>query len=203
MKKILTTLVVTAALTATNAFAKTEGDYIGVFGMLAKSSPKDASDTNSSVSKDSTRKVRLGFNYQHAFNFNNFFVSPEVFVEALELTNNSLSSGSNDKLEINTRYGFKANLGYDVNDKFSPYITLGRGTVEYSSTKRNDSNQDVKRMSSESSGIYGIGANFHVSESVTANLEYNRQKVNVNQALDAGRYKTDISTLRFGVAYHF
>ncbi|MBP7710290.1 MAG: outer membrane beta-barrel protein [Rickettsiales bacterium] len=191
-------------LTASPALAKTEGNYLGVYGMLAKASPKDTSDTNGQVSKDSTRRVRLGFNYQHAFNLNNFFVSPEVFVEALELQNNATASSSGDKLEINSRYGFKANVGYDVNEKFSPYVTLGRGVVEYSSQKTDTTTGDeVKKMSAQSGTIYGLGANFHINESLTANLEYNKQNVGLNQALDEGKYKTDITSLRFGVAYHF
>lgn len=202
MKKLII-MVSTLCFISNSAFAKTQGNYLGIYSMLVKVSHKDQSNSMHNIAKDSTRKVRLGFNYQHAFNFNGIFIAPEVFLDAIE----SASREESDKIDINTRYGIKANIGYDVNDNFSPYFTFGRGVVEYSSVKSdfNESFEYIenKKTGSVASNIYGIGVNFHIHDSLSANIEYNKQNLDLDQGPDFGKFKSSIDSLKFGVAYHF
>lgn len=205
-------IAIIAFLTSINADAyedisniyKTKGRYIGINLNLVKSSVTDTaeSDLVNVSNYNSTRKVRGGINYSYAFNYNNFFVAPEVFLDIIENTNQN-SSLTNDKLTINTRYGIKGNVGYDfVNQKFSPYLTFGRAAVEYESNKRNDLNTIIK-TGTRASSIYGIGSNFEISENFIANIEYNRQRVDLDQGTGAGRFKTEINSVKFGIAYNF
>lgn len=203
MKKLFIIASAIVIFSTNSAIAKTEGNYLGVYGMLAKITPKDQSSTIYQVSRNANRQIRGGFNYQYAFNFNDFFLSPEVFIDALSLSNKA--EGGSDKLTINTRYGIKANIGYDVNEKFSPYLSFGAATAEYSSQKLDNSYSTITQSGSRSSAIYGIGTNIRIHENLVANLEYNMQNLTLSQGTGdgLGNYKTRINTFRFGVSYNF
>jgi len=215
MKKILVTALFSSSILFSN-FAhadkgtdskeyKTQGRYIGMNANLVKVSVKDSIPSSTTgTDYNTTRKARLGLNYQYAFNHKNFFISPEVFLDAIEYKNED-TARSSDNLAINTRYGVKANIGYDfVEQKFSPYVTFGRATVEYKSTKFNSvSLTTVRKSGTQSSAIYGFGSNFDINESLIATIEYNRQKVNLDQGSGLGRFDTKINSLKFGLAYKF
>lgn len=53
--------------------------------------------------------------------------------------------------------------------------------------------------------MYGIGSNFKISDSVIANIEFNRQTARLDQGSGAGLkdYKISIHNLKFGIAYNF
>ena len=56
------------------------------------------------------------------FNFNNFFVAPEVLLKRFSNENTDFLG---DTVGVDGRVGAKVNLGYDINDSFSARIGLG------------------------------------------------------------------------------
>lgn len=205
MKKLLLTTIVISLASVGSAFAKTEGSFLGAYGMLVSSSVKDTSNTDANINEPTNKELRIGFNYQYAINYQGLFISPELFADVLELSNGSTQSTS-DKASVKTRYGVKANIGYDVTEKFAPYVTAGISEVEYQSSKYNSTGFTTTKVTgSKTAPIYGLGANFRIHDSAIFNVEYNRQSVDLSQGTGTGlgKYEVDIDTIKFGVAYNF
>jgi opacity protein-like surface antigen len=64
-------------------------------------------------------------------------------------------------LELRSRYGAKANLGYNFNDKFSAYATYGLAAVDHVD---NFPTRPSSQGKWKTSAIYGFGAVFNINE---------------------------------------
>lgn len=190
MKKILL-LTTTASIIASSAFAKTEGNYFG-FDLLRasaqeKSKSDAAGDNNAFLSKyyshsKNESAIGFGLNYKHSFNFDKFFIAPGVFFERLSLDSKAgYSTNSSDaysqSFNLKNRYGIRADLGYDVTDKFSAYVPVGYNMVSYQiSTYDQDPSEYItsKKTGTEGGYFYGLGLSYAVTENIGINAEYNR-----------------------------
>ena len=186
MKKLIAISSVLAILAGSSAYAKTEGNYIGVSLLDLKSSQQYNGRVN-----DTT--IGYGVDYKYAFNFgNNIFLAPGVFYERI---GTSAINSANADLKIRSRYGAKLDLGYDISKQFAVYFTNGIA----SSRTTVSTNTEMSNMKY----FYGLGGLFHATKNVTLNIEYNTQDFNAkgpDQSIDA---KTKLEVLKFGVAYHF
>lgn len=207
MKKLLIVAAMATSLLSVEAMAKTQGRYIGIHGIASKIDVADESTPtirSGNGPYSSRRGLRIGFNYQHAFNLgNNIYIAPELFVDALETSSGRANQSSSDSVSVGLRYGAKANLGYDVTDETSVYVTAGYGEVEYESSKRPANGFSVVTSGSQGSMLYGIGINFKVSDTCNANIEINKQSVELPQGAGFTNYKADIDNIRFGIAHNF
>jgi predicted porin len=173
MKKNLLITSALAALISTSAFAKTEGNYVGV----------DLIHSNFEIDNSTTDDgdVSLGINYKHAFNFGGLYIAPEIF---FDYSNIDLGSSS----EIEHLYGVKANVGYDISDKVSIF-----GAVGYAEDRQKDGTTSY----AEEFTIYGLGATYSLDNSVSLKAAYD---IAEGEALGSDE---TYNIFRLGVAYNF
>lgn len=140
LKKIL--IILFLLIYSQNAFAITSGSYIGLDFISSDLSfgPEytkfDDTIIKSKHSNSSTQKS-FGMRYEFALNINGFYLAPTLFYENNRIRNNLNQTSLYPKYfwkfndvniysEIKKRYGAKINLGYDFNDDFSLYFTIGK-----------------------------------------------------------------------------
>ncbi len=190
MKKFLL-ITTTVSILASSAFAKTEGNYFGIDIIRTSAQEKSrSSEYNDTVggpelfySHDKKQSsTGFGINYKHAFNFDKFFIAPGVFLEKLGTdTKTGYEYSSNlyysQEIKLQNRYGVRADLGYDVTDKFSAYVPVGYNLVSYqiSTNEYQSPNYAAsKKTGSEGSYFYGLGFSYVLTDNIGINAEYNR-----------------------------
>lgn len=186
MKKLLVAATVAGSLISSMAFAKTEGNYIGV-DLLATQAKQIFNTTN----KEKEIDFGVGVNYKHAINFDGFFVAPGVY---FDFNNASVNDGPTE-LEAEYSYGLVVDLGYDINDKIAAYVALG-----YKEARLTTSSNNVDTASQTEELItYGIGTRYSLNEDLDLNLSYEYGDY-VGKGISSS-VNTDI--VRLGVAYNF
>ena len=189
MKKTLSLIIIAGSLLANSAYAKTEGNYVGIDILRSSTEHKYA---GISV-KD--KSAGFGANYKYAFNFDKIFLAPGVFAERL---GSKVTDDLNETTTTNYRYGAKLDLGYDVTDNFAAYFTNGFANVRY----KLDDHDGYVESKSAVSYFYGAGLSYKILKNLTMNLEYNTQSpsfTNVNGV----KIKSDIKVTKIGVSYNF
>jgi len=207
---------------------KTQGHYIGldVIGMQGKFSEdsskiKKGKRINTSKATNTDNGGGVGLNYKYAFNFNDVFIAPGIFVEGLgmEINGSESANGSDaqyNAVSIKSRHGAFVDVGYDVNCYLSPYVMAGYSWVHYR-TKNGYGNattmQTALEQSMVGSGIYGAGLKLNYDKNVSFNIEINTQKFNtktntkVPLNTSAKQYiavfPTRLNSLKLGIYYKF
>ncbi len=220
MKKIIVLTTVVTALSIPSAFAKTEGSYLGINVLRAKSDVKSTSSSSTNAdtyfnTKTKDSQTGFGINYKYAINMNNFFIAPGVFLEKIgsESKVNDTENGYNQSVNIKSRYGVKFDAGYDITDKFSVYAPFGISMANYE-LKTQDysgaSSLTTKTTGRKAGFLYGLGFSFAATENILVNLEYNRSSYDLksggNVALIGNttlKAKTNLDVVTLGVAYKF
>lgn len=227
MKKTLSLIALAGSLLASNAYAKTEGNYLGIDVLRsttkAKSYSSLANDNTSgnelyydhSNRRDSARGVSL--NYKYAFNFNNFFIAPGISYDFL--SNNmkagyasSRTSYFSQTVRLKSAVSLRANLGYDINDQFAFYVPVGISQFNYE-IKTTDANSTTtlnsRRSSNETAAFIGLGFSYQPIKNWVINLEYNKyQNVKLTSGtatISGGQIiaKTNVDVAKLGLAYRF
>jgi opacity protein-like surface antigen len=225
MKKIIITAAVISAISASSAFAKTEGSYVGL-DILRSSidvkSKSDNSDDNTFAPEYYTHKQKdsgygVGVSYKHAFNFDKFFIAPGVsysFInnEAKSSYSTSSSDPYSQSVKLNNQLTLQANFGYDVTDQFAFYVPVGVSSFGYE-IKTSDvygaSSVRSKKTGRESSAFYGLGFSYQPVKNWLVSLEYNRfqdlELTSAQATLNEGKIKANIGIeqIKLGVSYGF
>lgn len=195
MKKSLILLSIIASLASFNAYAKTEGNYVGV--SILRSSQDSKYNPEEGYGKFDDSSIGFGLDYNHALNFNDFFVAPGVFAEKI---GTKAKDSDGDNFSLDYRYGAKLNIGYDIVDNFAVYLTNGLsatvGKVDWKSF-------DLKKSSTELDYFYGAGVAFKVNKDIAVNLEYNTQKSNFKTPSEAQKAEAKLNMFKLGVSYNF
>ena len=227
MKKTLSLIVVLISLLSSQAYAKTEGNYVGIIAsrniVKIKNTSTLASDNEEGLNKfynqsNKNSKYGFGFNYKYAFNFNNFFVAPEVSYESL---NNEINSGFFDesdnyfsqKLKLKNAITLKSNLGYDINDQLAFYVPVGISKFGYDieTTDVFGVHRKFTKKSNNQSAIFiGFGLSYEPVKNWILNLEYNKYQnfklTSVEKATNDGgtiNAKTNLDAIKLGLSYRF
>lgn len=227
MKKTLSLIAIAGSLLATSAYAKTEGNYLGIDVLRStakvKSTSTLADDNTDSAApyynhnkKDSA--YGFGVNYKYAFNFNNFFVAPGVSYDVL---NNDVKAGYqgfssvpySQNVKLKSSLTAQVNLGYDINDQFAAYIPVGVSSFSYemntSDTYVGGSKLNTKTSGNKTAGFIGFGFSYEPIKNWVMNLEYNKYqnlKITSGTATTAGGQisaKTNVDVVKLGLAYRF
>lgn len=189
-KKLLVIFAVAASMMFSSAFAKTQGNYIGLNALYTN----DKSVTTSN-DRNSNRDLGAGISYKYALNFNNFFIAPGAFfnsnnskVEFSDVAGNSYV----DKLKYS--YGAKLDLGYDVTDKFAVFVTGG-----YAELSRDvQVNTSPRSLNTYESILYGAGVKYSLDNRVDLNLAY--EYMDYNNVL---RNDTNVDLIKLGLSFNF
>ena len=123
------------------------------------------------------------------------FASAEVFYERLNssargFTQNTSSAGPN--VELNDRYGAKANLGITVLPWLTPFVTYGVASVKYGT--------DVSNR--RATPLYGVGILFDIPlTNLSIKAAYDIQKFNAHY--QDGQSETQLGVAHLGLTYTF
>jgi len=200
MKKLLIISSIVASMAVSSANAK-DNAYVG-FVLLASHAKNETIDLNSGTNagKSSQTAAGLGLNAGYKIGFNNgLFIAPEAFFDYLN-NKDTDKQDKNNTYTINSRYGAKLNLGYDLNDKFSVFANYGLANVGYQ-VSLGSSNES--HGASKIAAIYGLGVAYNINEQLTVKLGANRQDFNTRGVDQGIRIKNVIKTYSVGLAYNF
>lgn len=199
-KKLLAAASVAVAVAASSsAFAKTEGHYAGVNIVRSDSGSQYIYGGVNVTNKFNDRGIGAGLDYRYAFNMNNFFIAPGLFVEKNNIKTRESTDEMTSTISINYRYGLKANIGYDVTDEASVYFTNGLSNTLY----KVDWKSDGEKSTGAIGYFYGAGVAYNVTKEVAVNVEYNTQKIDLNTASVGAKVENTLSVVKLGVSYHF
>ncbi len=207
-KKLLIASSLAASIAASSAFAKTEGNYVGLDLVLTKADNvtyKGSQSSRFEANKEDSTGLSFGANYKYAFNINNFFIAPGLFYEDNHTDNRFLFNNlffASDIIKINRRYGLKFDAGYDLTDNFSAYLTNGIATVNYSV----DWHEDGSTSGNNIRYFYGAGLAYNISKSFTMNIEYNNtpQALSFKTPSADTKINADLSSIyKLGLSYRF
>ena len=130
------------SITSFNANAKTEGVAVSISALATiKEVPiTDTGKNDAVVGHNSHWTISPGFSISKAYNFNNFFIQPEIFFDDNNLTSKSFTeqpassvygagyTGSYNNrhiMSLKYSYGGKINIGKDLSDKVAVFGILG------------------------------------------------------------------------------
>lgn len=209
MKKTLSLVAVAASLIFLSQANAKDGVYVGADLVTSNAKFKYAS-TGSSGSSAQKKVDGTSFGagvtvgYKRSFN-SGAFIAPELFYDYLNSSTQDYYYNNprykQDSLELRSRYGAKANLGYNFSDKFSAYATYGLAAVDHVD---NFPTRPSSQGKWKTAAIYGFGAVFNINENWGIKAEFNTQRFNVPYSYDAGvMSKVRLNVLKTGLVYSF
>lgn len=231
MKKTLSVITIASSLAgsflSSQAYAKTEGSYLGVDVLRSSTKAKGTSSLeNDNMNaneayynhlnvRDSERGV--GVNYKYAFNFNDFFVAPGISYDFLNNSMKASHASASDNyfsqaVKLKSALSLRTNFGYDINDQFAFYVPVGISRFDYDiKTTDVTITQMVKtsRSNHESAAFIGLGFSYQPIKNWSVNLEYNKYQnlklTSSTATIDGGHIivKTNVDILKLGVSYKF
>jgi opacity protein-like surface antigen len=195
--------MVISTVSVANANAKTEGNYLGL-DLIRTELRFDSANHDGGINIwdiDNNYKTSLGINYKYSFNFNNFFIAPGIFYDYSNVKIYDSYRSSGDKWELNHRYGFGADIGYDINDNLGVFINLSLVRNMYKVDWHGSSG--LINKDHDDSLSFGIGAKYSISKNLDVRASYERSSV-VMKEPDAGNStEFDVNIFRLGLAYKF
>jgi opacity protein-like surface antigen len=220
MKKLFLTATICSSILANNAFAKTQGSYLGVDALSVRTSFYSKINTDSAgwqtykpTQYGST--YGAGLHYSYAFNSNGFFIAPGIIFEQDSFNKTTTKGTHEDSLQVKNRYGAKIDVGYDVSEVVAPYLTGGYAAVSYKSVSNGDDGSGgiatATSSGTASNGFFGGGLKFTLSKSFSMNVEYNRQTFTAKSAIPkestyyVNGYKQSgrLDIVKLGLSYNF
>lgn len=206
-KKLILATSVATLLSCSPSFAKTQGNYVGLDLLRSNSEFQyQYGDGSAPDEKAKDKSYGFGLNYKYAFNFNNFFIAPGIFAEMNNLQAKGKLGSAKESFEIHNRLGLKADIGYDINDKFAIYGTGGFSSISYD-YKYNSSTTIASSSGRESGYFYGAGLAYNINDKFAVNVEYNAQSVDLPSPFTSGGKRDEIeanlSVIKLGASYRF
>ena len=206
----LSVVLLAALLVANGANAK-DGLYVGLDVLRAEAEHNykivynpggDYIDTGAKTKANS-----MGFSGDigYKFSFDKAFIAPEIFYDRLNNTANDYTSGNDpssykDNINLNSRYGAKLNLGYNILPKLAVFVNAGFANVRYSVKWPSI---DDARYGHKLAMVYGIGASYSLNENWALRTSYDKQEFNIQWVYEGLRSKVDLTVVKAGVVYSF
>lgn len=187
-KKLLAVASVVTAIASSSAFAKTEGNYVGVDLLGTRAKTIDVVD---GTGRKNNIDAGIGVNYKYAVNFDNFFIAPGVFYNY----NNAEAKKGDVKSRLDYSYGVKADVGYDLTNQFATFVSFGF---------QENRNQDEivgfgKERSTNEAYSYGVGVKYSLTKDVDAVLAY--EYIDYKDSQTPNSFNPEV--LRLGATYKF
>lgn len=220
LKLIITTLI----LLTTNAMAKTQGHYFGASIINTKFSFDSASCEFYSkfCSSKNVNDYGVGIDYKYAINRNGFYIAPKIFYDANNINNKDHSSGMvgdrfnltiKENHKLNNSFGLGAELGYDLSNKFSFFLTASHKTMMYLHEYYVDDQASTpsktgfyKRSEKQEVISYGIGSGIKISEKLRLNFSYETSffyKPTNTIKYDTDKHKLSHKIFRTNLSYNY
>ena len=197
MKKIFILTIITSFLLSFQASASTQGSYLGI--NLINTDKEFYSAVNGDANP--ADKTSYGVSYKYALNFDKIFIAPGIFYNHNNIQNSSSEDSSRTDLhKLKYSYGARLDLGYDVNDKLSPYFLFGHSEGRISQTTDNSNSVQTLEFF-----FYGLGAKYLIDKNISLNIAYKinkaRKSNDIFNATDC--FKPEYKVLEFGILYNF
>ena len=204
-KKLLVAIAITTSILSASANAKTQGHYVGL--NLINTSTVETNALGSGQ-KHRNDNFSVGADYKYAFNFDKFFVAPGIFYD---YNNNNADyaswTGEMYSGDLAYSYGAKVDFGYDVTDKFSPFVTIGYSETRSSGTYY-DTSEYYREDFTDEGLVLGLGLRYAINDMLSINASYEATQLGGASNLDAIIGGTDkinpaYKVIKLGVAYNF
>lgn len=214
MKKLSIISTILCAILTSQANAK-DGFYAGANLNLSNAKYKylnktggDTSGGNAHVGKIDGNGIGAGITAGYKKSFGQTFIAPEIFYDYLNSSTKDYyhitQPYQQDTMELRSRYGAKANLGYNFTDKFSAYATYGLASIDHVDNFPSATSVSRSQGKWKTAAIYGLGAVFNINENWGIKAEFNTQRFNVPYSYDAGvMSKVRLNVLKTGLVYSF
>jgi outer membrane autotransporter protein len=207
MKKIkLLSIALTFSLLSSTSFAKTEGAFVGLNLINSETKIRTTGDDSQIHRNDS---YSYGLEAGYAFNFNNFFIAPNVFFNDNNLKSDHSFGEDRNSQNFKHSYGVKVNLGYDVTDKFSPFLILGHSETRLDeSTYGPNYDRILKEYGTREGFVYGLGVKYSLTDNIGINAAYELTQFGLTSKIGAvldgtDNLSYDYRLARVGVSYNF
>lgn len=207
MKKFLSLFLLVFLLTKPS-FAT--GIYVGLDGVFTSANYEAINSNSAASTKDQDKQdgdsFNFGANAGFRFDFLNLFASAEAFYDNLDASARSfeLADGtinSQDSITANYRYGMKANAGFAIFPRITPYLTYGMANVNYTN---NLYSSGSSVGNSELAPIYGVGLMIDLLLGFSVRASYDYQSLNIRSAAGSDtKIKTHLGVAKLGVMYEF
>ncbi|MBP7710143.1 MAG: outer membrane beta-barrel protein [Rickettsiales bacterium] len=203
--KIFSAIFCAALLLSSQSYAL---DFFVGFDALHASAGHEAVNSSSASGpkngdvKDSD-KVNFGLNTGVRVDFLNLYASGELFFDNLNTTTksfdlNSGASNSGNEINLDNRYGAKANAGFAIFPRVTPFLTYGLAGVNYKS-----STSTYAISNSELTPLYGAGILVDLPLGVSLKASYDYQSFNMRYAESGSKIKTHLGVAKLGLIYNF
>ena len=195
MKRILTIFCATLLISTQ---ANASGFFIGADSLRNHALHK-ADNSSLLLGPEDDNKVEqtdggfggsLGFRVDPLF----LFVSGEVFYDRLNSSSKGFEQiivGNGPRIEIDERYGAKANVGITILPWITPFVTYGVTRVSYET--------DVSKW--KIAPIYGVGILVDLPLDITLKAAYDIQKFDL--PYQNSKSETTLGVARLGLIYNF
>ncbi|NBV06874.1 MAG: porin family protein [Proteobacteria bacterium] len=207
MKKL--SAIFCTALIFSNA-ANATGFYVGADALVADANHKAKNISTTSGPKNNDKqgdtKLNYGVNAGFRIDLLNLYGSAELFYDNLQTSARNFQSSAEQissdgsSTELKNRYGAKANLGFAILPRITPFITYGLTNVNYSSNVFS-SNQSISK--SKLTPLYGAGLILDLPFGVSLKASYDYQQFNIRYAESGSKIKTNLGVAKLGVIYNF
>ncbi len=151
-----------------------------------------------------TDEINYGLSVGVRFDLLNLYASGEMFFDQINTRssnfNSNSASSSSDVIKIDNRYGAKANIGFAILPRITPFLTYGLAGVNYENNLYS-SNKSVSN--SELTPLYGIGLLIDLPCGFSAKAAYDYQNLNMRYAEPGAKIKTNLGVARLGLIYNF
>lgn len=191
-----------------------DGVYVGIDVLFANAKHKylDKIHETDSMNGKSVDGDSFGFglNAGYKISFDRFFVAPELFFDYLNNSTKDFyyTEDSNQKqnsMEINSRYGAKLNIGYNIVSKLNGFVNFGVANVDYDFRQPSwiNSGYNTSYGASKLAPIYGVGFSYDLTENWTAKTSYDFQQFNARYVEQGFKDKVSLNVFKIGAVYSF
>jgi opacity protein-like surface antigen len=207
MKKLLATF---CAIFLVSSSASATGFFVGADVLQANASHKAINPTNSSSgpqnqAKQDGDRPNYGLSTGIRADVLNLMVSGELFYDSLNTVAGDFpkTDGAvylSDNIKLKDRSGVKANIGFAILPKITPFVTFGAASVTYQS---NVHSSGATKSKSEMTPLYGVGILLDLPFGVTAKASYDYQKFDMRYAQAGSKIETTLGVAKLGLIYNF
>ncbi len=205
--KIFTSIFFALTLVSSQSHALV-GFFSGIDAIHTKANHQAVNSSSISGPKNGdikdTDEINYGLNVGAKFDLLNLYASGELFFDQINTRSSNFdsnsASSSSDIIKINNRYGAKANIGFAILPKVTPFITYGLASVDYESNLPSN-NKYVSNY--ELSPLYGVGLLIDLPCGFSAKAAYDYQSLNMRYAESGAKIKTSLGIARVGLMYNF
>ncbi len=207
MKKFVTIFCTTCALASS---ANATGFYVGldVLNANANHQARNLSTTSGPQNNDkqAANKYNYGVNAGFRFDLLNLYSSAELFYDNLQTSAKNFGSNSGStnnegsNIQLDNRYGAKANVGFAILPKITPFVTYGLTNMRYSSNVLSSHQSSAK---TQLTPLYGVGLLLDLPFGVSLKASYDYQQFNMQYAESGTKVKTNLGVAKLGVIYNF